>query len=103
MCLERVGDALCPLTRSAPRRQSSYVQELAKKSKLFANQKRQQRAREQVQQLEEELMQLKAEEAELVKAKEAEFVKVQGSASAEPAPGTELHARLRRLAEVCRP
>ena len=111
MCLERVGDALCPLTRSAPRRQSSYVQELAKKSKLFANQKRQQRAREQVQQLEEELMQLKAEEAELVKAKEAELVKakeaelvkVQGSAGAEPAPGTELHARLRRLAEVCRP
>ena len=60
VCLERVGDALCPLISSAPRRQSSYVQELAKKSKLFANQKRQQRAREQVQQLEEELVQLKA-------------------------------------------
>ena len=51
----------------------------------------------------EEAELVKAEEAELVKAKEAELVKVQGSAGAEPAPGTELHARLRRLAEVCRP
>ena len=93
---------LCPLIRSALRQQSSYVQELAKKSRLVVNQQRQQRAREQVQQLEEELVQLKAEEAELVKAKEAEPLKVQGSAGAEPAPGTELYARLRRLAEVCR-
>lgn len=78
------------------------MQELAKKSKLVANQKRQQRAREQVQQLEEELMQLKAEEAELVKAKEAELVKVQDSTGAEPTPDIELHARLSRLAEACR-
>ena len=85
---------LCPLIRSALRQQSSYVQELAKKSRLVVNQQRQQ-----VQQLEEELVQLKAEEAELVKAKEAEPLKVQGSAGAEPAPGTELYGR---LAEVCR-
>ena len=66
---------------------------LAEESKLLANRKRQQHVHKQVLQLEEELAQLKAEEAELVRA--------QASASAEPAPGAELHARLRRLAEVC--
>ena len=60
----RVAGA-CPLTRSAPRRQSSYVRVLAEESKLLDNRKRQLRVQLQVQQLEEEMAQLKAEDEEL--------------------------------------